>query len=91
MTVKENMNEEREKLIKEIDDLIVDTKHTHGDCYYANAIADYILEDRNRICAPLVELPKRSVDYGDSMFIYASSQAKAICATLKLAGLKDGK
>ncbi len=80
---------EQEKLIEKIDDLMSKTKYLHGDCHYSRAIADFILEDRKRICQPLIKcneiLEKEGEDIGIPMFAY--EYAEAIGKTLKLAGL----
>ena len=76
------MNEEREKLKLEI------LKLDLGNCDRGyNQVINFILEDRKRICAPLVKLQDTRIPIGEKNE-YA---IKAIYATLKLAGLEDGK
>lgn len=77
------MNEEREKLIEEL--LKLNLGNTNRPY---NEVADFIIADRARIVEPLVNLPTRSVDYQDSMFIYASRLNEAVQQTLKRAGVK---
>lgn len=73
------MNEEREKLIKAVrrmtpiifNDDIID-------------LVEFILEDRKRICAPLIGYMKDANHYG-------MAYSTRIKKTLELAGLEDGK
>ena len=39
----------KDKLIKEIDDLLWQTKQVKGDCYYSEAIADWYISKVNQL------------------------------------------
>lgn len=84
----ENMNEEREKLIEELYNIkdIWDKDELTGKTY-EQRIADFIIEDRKIICAPLISLGKLK-DNGESWKMIVIN---SVNETLKLAGLEDGK
>ena len=65
---------EREKLIKQLNEFGFDD--TLNCCIEVNDIVNFILEDRKRICQPLIKFRK-----------YRGNALYAIEETLKLAGL----
>jgi hypothetical protein len=100
------MNSEREKLIKELETFIQDLSEKQkkaiidsvdrkglmdtdwddiGFSIGPEDFADFILSDRQRLLAPLVEHIKTT------RFTCMSNAENAIDATLRLAGLKEGK
>ena len=84
-----NMNEEREKLAEDIYEIMEWTIQEDID-----RVVDYILEDRKRICAPLISSERIiEANNADIMNYYVANQERknAVSTTLKLAGLEDGK
>ena len=78
--------DERQKLIEEL------KCKSYALTFYAQEdeigrLVDFILQDRKRVVEPLVKLPKRSIDYWDSMHKLAVMQARAIRETLSNAGV----
>lgn len=79
------MNEERERLAKEL----ISLDYEPFLISYHEAIADYILADRKRIVAPLVKIRnENNLIKLSSLFELAKIQAEAISETLKLSGVK---
>lgn len=83
------MNEERKRLIEEINKAMF--RDEDKGCVKPSEIADFIIADRKRICEPLIEVNKflRTEDIDLPMFGY--HYAEAIDKTLNRAGFGDGK
>jgi hypothetical protein len=69
------MNSERERLIKDLQEIDCDNNE--------DSVADYILADRQRLLAPLVEYRGSGMGFSHAL--------SAIDATLRLAGLTEDK
>ena len=77
----DNMTDAREKLIKELRDII--DRNTDEDGFvYCGDIADFIIQDRKRICDPLVKFKPSNDDA-----VNIDNIALAILKTLKNAGI----
>jgi len=82
------------ELVRALRELFEGDRNEHkNDCYscglcdigYAKLEAFILARDKKN-AEPLIKLPKRSVDYGDSMHRLAVMQSEAIKATLKNLG-----
>jgi hypothetical protein len=84
------MNSERQKLIEQVGRLCTGNSDS-GTTYDAEEIADFILADRQRILAPLVEIKNKFEPDAWAYFAKSGHSAdkmiSAIDATLRLAGL----
>lgn len=67
----------RAELIKELSNVIDESS--------VDAAANFVLEDRRRICQPLIKIKQLSKD----RFVYLSEKDIAINETLRLAGLNE--
>lgn len=80
--------DERQRLIEELEKILWDDENINRDAWIDN-LANFILEDRKRIVAPLKEIyPKLERNVNDEICFMCLD---AINDTLKLAGASHGE